>query len=267
MISKLYEKTLYTIPSPFIIHPIFEYDISKANISILLEEGYITQDQYDYFYKADRNERQIKIGLMQKNDPKIIKVLDEGFKKARYNLVSSNNIQDDEIISIKKDAMFVTRQLSNTIFGHINFNFKNVYSMMIKINKIEFYFNLTDQGYILDAKGINDEVLCKHQSSYLSVLCDIFSMMQSGEYINTVIYIKEFINKYESNLLPIEFYREFNQSSLYRIDSFNSIYYIDIVCDNDIPYINKTYNQSFNREIYKLISMIYFSYMKKPKQF
>ena len=74
----------------------------KANISILLEEGYITQGQYDYFYKADRNERQIKIGLMQKNDPKIIKVLDEGFKKARYNLVSSNNIQDDEIISIKK---------------------------------------------------------------------------------------------------------------------------------------------------------------------
>ena len=138
---------------------------------------------------------------------------------------------------------------------------------MIKINKIELYFNLTDQGYILDVKGINDEVLCKHQSSYLSVLCDIFSMMQSGEYINTVIYIKEFINKYESNLLPIEFYREFNQSSLYRIDSFNSIYYIDIVCDNDIPYINKTYNQSFNREIYKLISMIYFSYMKKPKQF
>ena len=30
MISKLYEKTLYTIPSPFIIHPIFEYDISKG---------------------------------------------------------------------------------------------------------------------------------------------------------------------------------------------------------------------------------------------
>ena len=46
MINELYKRTLYTAKAKWIIHEIFEYDISKANISILLQNGCITDKEY-----------------------------------------------------------------------------------------------------------------------------------------------------------------------------------------------------------------------------
>ena len=264
----LYTKTLYSIPSNFIIHPIYEYDIKKANISILLNEGCITKDQYDYLYRAPNEERKVTIGLMQKDNPELSNILKEGFEKARYKLVSHNNIQDNEIISIRKDAMFITRPLRYTNFGYINFIQKSIYSMMIKVNKLEFYFNLREDGYDLDVKGIKDEKLDKHQPFYLSALCEIFSEIQLKKYDSAVHYILDFIRQYNSFKLPIGFYREFNQSSLYRINTFNSIFYIDDISENDdLLSIDISANQKFNRELYKVLSMIYFTYVRKPNRF
>lgn len=267
MVSNLYTKTLYTIPSNFIIHPIYEYDISKANINILRSEGYITQDLYEYLYKAPNIERKKTIGLMERNNPKITDVLKEGFEKARHNFISSNNIQDDEIISIRKDAIFITRMVDHTVFGLINFVMKNTYSMMIKINKIEFYFNSINDSYKLDIKGINDETLLKHQYSYLQLLCEIFNKIQTKNFKEAVQYIIDFNKKYNNLELSIDYYREFNQTSLYRINSFNSVYYIDDISDIDMSCLDISYNQNFNREIYKIISMVYFSYTTKPNRF
>lgn len=266
MISNLYTKTLYSIDSDFIIHPIYEYDISKANINILRSEGCISQSQYEYLYRAPSEERKKTIGLMERDNPSITNKLKEGFEKARYNFINYNNIQDDEIISIRKDAMFITRPVEHNVFGLINFVLKNTYSLMIRINKIEFYFNNIDESYKLDIKGIKDETLLKHQNSYLSVICEILSMIQMKDFAGAVQYIIEFNKRFNSFQLSIDFYREFNQSSLYRINTFNSIYYIDDILDTDITCLDISNNQNFNRELYKVISMIYFSYVKKPKR-
>ena len=267
MITNLYAETSYTIPSNFIIHPIYEYDIRKANISILLNEGCITQDQYDYLYRAPNDERKVTIGLMQRDNPKLSDILNEGFQKARYNLVYHNNIQDEEIISIKKDAMFITRPLRYTNFGCINFIRKSVYSMMIKVNKLEIYFNLREDGYDLDVKGIKDEKLDKHQPFYLSALCEILSEIQLKKFDSAVHYILDFIRQYNSFKLPIGFYREFNHTSLFRINTFNSVFYIDDISENDLLNLDISANQAFNRELYKVISMIYFTYVRKPNRF
>ena len=267
MITNLYAETLYTIPSNFIIHPIYEYDIRKANISILLNEGCITQDQYDYLYRAPNDERKVTIGLMQRDNPKLSDILNEGFKKARYNLVYHNNIQDEDIISIRKDAMFITRPLRYTNFGCINFIRKGVYSMMIKVNKLEIYFNLREDGYDLDVKGIKDEKLDKHQPFYLSALCEILSEIQLKKFDSAVHYILDFIRQYNSFKLPVGFYREFNHTSLFRINTFNSVFYIDDISENDLLNLDISANQAFNRELYKVISMIYFTYVRKPNRF
>ena len=255
-ITNLWEKTVYTLPSQFAITPIYEYDISKANISILLNNGIISKEDYDYYYKLNREERQIKIGLMQKKNPQIVKILDEGFRKSRYNLCLYNEIQDDEIISIKKDSLFVTRMLNNTTFGAINFKLKNVYSMMIKISNLEMFFGNINGIMNLDIKGINDDKLQYHQSSYLSMLCELFTIIQNGQFNNIVPYILNFINLYDTLALPVEFYREFNQTSMYKL----GWYYADNVSMSDIAQLDIRYNREFNREIYKVIAMIYFTY-------
>ena len=91
-------------------------------------------------------------------------------------------------------------------------------------------------------------------------------MIEMKDFAGAVQYIIEFNKRFNSFHLSIDFYREFNQSSLYRINTFNSIYYIDDILDTDITCLDISNNQNFNRELYKVISMIYFSYVKKPKR-
>lgn len=256
-LTNLWEKTLYTNPSEFIITPIYEYDISKANISVLLDGGHISKSEYDYYSSLSRIERQIKIGILQKN-PIYVKILDDGFKKARHNLCLYNNLEDGEIVSIKKDSLFVTRALDNIVFGKIHFVLKNIYGMLIKINKLEIFFGNNNGAFNLDIKGINDNVLVKHQQSYLSMFCELLSMVQSHNFQSIVQYILDFMYLYDNRSLPIEFYREFNQTSMYKL---SNIYYSDYISESDLPYIDISYNHEFNREIYKVMSSIFFTYL------
>lgn len=264
----LYKKTLYTIPSDFVICPIYEYDISKANISILLNEGLITTKQFQEFYEMPREERQIKIGLMQRNDKSLVKSLESGFEKARQNLCISNNIQDDEIISIKKDAMFVCRPLETTQFGAVRFLLKNVYNMMVKIFKIELYFNADERGYVLDVKGIKQEKLLSHQDYYIRFLCELFNMILYGRYKQAIQYVMEFIRLYNNRELSVEYYREFNSDSMFRCPStMTFIYTMDCCDESSKKYLDITYNQKFNTELYKVVAGIYTVMCKKPRYF
>ena len=54
----LYEKTLYSAPYRYLINRnIQEYDISKANISILLDMGCIKKEDYDHLYNLPKHQR------------------------------------------------------------------------------------------------------------------------------------------------------------------------------------------------------------------
>jgi hypothetical protein len=65
----LYERTLYAAPYQYLINRnIQEYDISKANITILLDIGYITKDEYQYLYSLPKQQREVKVGLKMRND-------------------------------------------------------------------------------------------------------------------------------------------------------------------------------------------------------
>ena len=82
MDTQLYKRTLYTKKVRFIINEIYEYDIAKANISILLQAGIIKQREYDMFSQMTKYQREVTLGYMQKT-PHIGEELKEGFKIER----------------------------------------------------------------------------------------------------------------------------------------------------------------------------------------
>ena len=88
------------------------------------------------------------------------------------------------------------------------------------------------------------------------MLCELLTIIQNGQFNNIVPYILNFINPYDTLALPVEFYREFNQTSMYKL----GWYYADNVSMSDIAQLDIRYNREFNREIYKVIAMIYFTY-------
>ena len=90
MMNVLYERINYSSNLPFVFSRyIREYDIQKANISILFDKGIISQQDYEYLYNSDRMERQIYIGKLQRSNKKITKALQSGIINAKKNLFLS----------------------------------------------------------------------------------------------------------------------------------------------------------------------------------
>ena len=84
-----------------------EYDISKANINVLYQRGVIDKATYDNLYNSDKSIREKSVGLMIRRDNRIYQEIKQGITEAKYQLITENNIDLEDIVSIKNDAVFV----------------------------------------------------------------------------------------------------------------------------------------------------------------
>lgn len=252
----------YTMPVNNIIAYIREYDMAKANINVLLYNNIISKQEYDYLYELPKIQREITIGMKQKNNHKITEALQNGFKDARHLFYNANNIKENNILSIKKDAIFLIDKIpKTTIFENINFKLKNIYVSYYNLAKMEFYYTNINQEKI-DIKGMSEESINLHRNYFYDLLCFIFSEALSGNYQNLLILIKDISNRYLNKEFSIEYYREFNNRSLFRTNYQinNSVYYINSIgskiCYNDI---NPIFNYSILQELYKIFMQNYLS--------
>lgn len=251
--SDLYKHNLYTKPIMYAINEIYEYDIAKANISILLDKGMITQNDYNMYLQMPKINREIAIGNLQKQ-PVYSKALSEGFEWSRKCLIESNSLTDDDILSIKKDAMYVFKKLHHTRFGNIEFTLRGMYHMYIKCGNLEIYYSMNeidDSGDIIDIKGINDSKLELH-SAYLSFLTYILKMVIKNNTKGAITELLSFMNKYDNRELPIDYYRELNAESMFSLNKYG-VMFID---ESYKPVIEIGYNQLFNRELFKILMTI-----------
>jgi hypothetical protein len=253
--SELWKKTLYTKNVRWIIHEIFEYDIAKANISILKSNGIISPTEYNMYAEMPKLQRQIAIGNLQKN-PAFAKCISNGFERARRNIFEANNLDDDDIVSIRKDAFYVMKKLDVVDFGDIHFTLRNKFSIMLKCVGLDIYFfynDITDDMYC-EVKGISDDKLQYHQA-LLSFIGAWLKMALTGSIDTAILDILQFMNKYEKYLVPIECYREFNNASMFRFGQFG--------CFDTIPtdptQLNINYNREVLRDIFQTISEIKYS--------
>lgn len=266
----------YTSPVSHLVNTyIREYDIRKANINILYAQKVISLETYTRLMNSPKLVREKEIGLMQRNDPKISKALSNGFIKARKDLFFSNGMNEYQVLAIKKDAVFtIDKVLSNTKFDNIEFALKNIYTSYYHIYNYEIYYSHKNDGnYILDVKGIGDDSLELHETGIASAICEIFRNREMYDLTYTITSLKDFITQYTSRNLPIQYYREFNNRSLFKTMASlaGSDYYIDIdtstIFSDDEKDIKSTldigYNYNFLCKIYQMYLDEYFYQSKR----
>ncbi len=254
--NPFYDKSFYTAPISYIISSyIREYDISKANINILFMKGVISKEQYDYLNSIDRMSRQVYIGLLQKNDQNVSKSLKEGIKEMRYLFLTSNEINENDVLSIKNDAVFIINKIPTvTKFGNIEFVCKNVYTSFYKLNnKMEIYYSYDMVTGIenIDIKGIREEKLILHKNHFLEFLLVLFNSAQSEPIPETIKLLLDFYERYLNLKLGIEYYREFNSESMYNIKQLGiaSSYRAEFLPNDNIYDINISHNLNILREL------------------
>ena len=208
----MYEKDLFLTDDSIIINRIIrEYDMSKANINILLYKGLITQNQFDKYYNMPKANREIAIGTLQRDYPKINQGLKEGFVEARKMLFESNNLNESNVVAVKKDAVFtLDKYLEYDRFENLVFLNKNTYSSFLHVNKMELYYSKFNDS--IDIKGMGELSTIKHKMFMVDFLCYLFNILETS-LKDAIIILKEFLQSYRNGELELGYYREFNNRS------------------------------------------------------
>lgn len=234
MISELYKRTLYLNKDIDYLfrNEILEYDMKEAGYNLIKYFNLLDEDKIRLLDSFDKQQRHVKIGIYQK-DKEFAKELSNAFMSARKMFFEANDIQDEDILSIKKDAIFLrNKHCSSCEFDNIIFRIKNIYNSYLRLDNNEYYFSKEN----VDVKGISDEVIEKHKDYMLDFLHEFTKIVETSNRNIQIKWLTEFIKYYRNRELDISYYRELNKQGMFRImDSSikDGMYYSDIGRDDN----------------------------------
>jgi hypothetical protein len=178
---------------------IAEYDIAHAGATAILELKGI--DIYEYLMKLDKKTRNIKIGLMMREEKGLSDKVNELMLKYLNIFIKENKIKPQNIIHTTRDSIFVYNKIPiKTIFDHVEFvNKDGAYSSMFRINNYTFLFD--SMSGKITVKGIKDEIVEKSpflHNFLINFLYIIESCQKNGDQkiFNILKYMR---NKYLQN--------------------------------------------------------------------
>lgn len=228
---------------------IVEYDIKDGGLSIIKENKLLDQPLIDKLISQEKEIRNINIGKIQAKDKDLSKNMVEGFGDARERFVNNNNIAEVNILSVKKDAIFLInpKNINGIISENIEFRKKETYTSYLYINRKEFLYSAKTKG--LTIKGFTQESK-EYQKNFL--LKDIKKFMRQAESVEPEVLfksLKTYRENYLNKKLPTETYRNLD-TGMYLIDGYEMSECDDSYIDKlDISYNYITYILPIIREL------------------
>lgn len=269
-VEELLTKSRWTKPVDLFIGEIIEYDMKDGGLSIIKEENLLPPSEIKRLEDIPKGlERNVAVGkLKYSKNPAIRdtgKKLEQLFTKYRIMLGDVNDIELNEIFSIKRDAVFLTRYINQTEFGnYINFRQKNKYDIYFLLGKDElitnyetrhktyevYYDTFTDN---ISFKGIRDDVVRYHMDGMVKVIKKYLRYISKFDYVGATKYIVKVIDDYKSHRLPIECYREFTEESDFKFQINGKSFGTTEADISLINYIDIRYN--FNHLLVPMLNM------------
>lgn len=263
MNNDLYMKDRYRAPYQYLINAnIVEWDISKANISILRQYNKISDTEYKRLYNLPKKERAITIGCMMRDSSDINTTITNGFVEARRLFFETNHIDPRSVLFINKDSITlinIPQQHIQSSFGYINFVMKETYTSFYNLFNIEFLYKNTSNIESYRFKNVDeDKLIAAHSSGMLDMILYIANQAQLLSQKEMVMIIKNLYIQYCSKSLPIQYYREFNNISKYRFKTYGVYTYYSDSYPEDMNIIDISYNAELLRFFYKIFVKEYF---------
>lgn len=234
---------------------IIEYDMRNAGLEILNKNGIIKDNYYEELMELEKKERSIVIGKFLRTNPLANEFLIKSFISIRKEFIEINNIDNNDILSIKKDAIFLIDKEVYNLDLEKGYKFikKNDYQTYINLMNIEFYYNIFED--ILDVKGMKSKSKEIHEDYLLKDLKKILFLSYNNDLDNIFIYLAKLKDKYVRKELDIHYYFDINKSN-YVMQLMDILYYIseeeiekeylnDLLITTNLHFLNEICNQVF----------------------
>lgn len=217
---------------------IYEYDIKSAGFNLLKYYQLVDKEMIQMLEDMSKHQRKIKIGLLMREDRELGKKLSDCFVDMRRRFFEANELKEEDILSIKRDAIFTLKYCPHTIFGNVEFDIKNYYSSYFYLNRMQFFYY---KG-VIDVKGFA-KYQALHEPYMLSFLAHYIHLMETGNRENLIKFIKRFIHLYKTKQLDIGYYREMNAISCFKTkyNLFDQYLYMKHMGDYDNVVIDYNY--------------------------
>lgn len=247
--STLWRKHNYTNKKINIIRDIMirEYDMKMAGLNILYTKGYVDDEAFNKL-KNMKNKiaRDTIIGKWLRNNNEVNKVMMDEFIEIRKQLFELNDLSDDDIISIKKDAVFIVdKNIKHLkISDNYEFRIKNEFTDFMYLSDIEFYYNkYTDK---LDVKGLSKEAKEYQENYYFKLIKDLFKCGKDKDKIFTLLI--EFKYNFQNFKLDKGYYKLIQQP-VYPFKLAGNLVYRDEIPNELFNKISLNSNLNFINEL------------------
>ena len=234
----IWEKDSYRTPVKALFnHRIVEYDMKSANTSIAREFSLLPEEKIKELENLPKKEREIAVGCILRDVEGYSQAQKLGFIAARKLFFTMNEIEPEEVIAIKKDAIFVMRYVEHEqVTENLNFRMKNVYSSYMNIgNTLEIYQKPDD----INIKGIDDTIYKERHSEYFGgFIHSLIKQVEASERNQYLNYLRTVCDMYKHRELDTGYYREFNaRSNFHYLDGNYSVEeYTEDLNNVDISY-------------------------------
>jgi hypothetical protein len=216
-------RQFYTNPAiKFIFNKrIYEYDIEQAGLHALRAQEEISEETY----RAWKNLRKDKlVYYIGKTLGDTMKGQNEWISKIVQKFITINNIPAHQIISQKRDALFIFDIIPThcTIDG-FRFVCKGSYSSYLLIHPYELYYH--NEAHRLTIKGIPNEQVQTHALIPYLIECIAAyerrerNLITYRELYQMIASLKEAYTRYA---LPLDCYRELGNENLFCL--YDSVY-------------------------------------------
>lgn len=263
--EQIWSQTNYLAPIPFIFDStIIEYDIRKANISVLYNRRAISKEQYDMFLNMDKMDREKSIGLMIRRNPDLQAILSEGIRASRKALCELLGLSNASILAIKNDAIYVIYRGYTSSFQDVQINesitfvVKNRYDSFYLLgrNKFYYFYDPVENKESMDIDGLGDYGIqvCK---PFLDILSEAFYRARTGGCKSGLKYVNEIYRPYINKEFPLECYRRLDPQA--RFDLISYFHPSQMRFQSDILEIKNMaeVDPYFNRDILRQLSSYY----------
>lgn len=227
----------WTAPVNLFIGQITELDMVSAGLSVIKAERLLPQDVIKRIEALPKSKQSIAIGKISRipEFKSLATLITQGIQRYVNELLTINGVSEDRILSVKRDAVFITGPCPGNLQVNtfIKFKAKHSYTSFLKLNGIEIY--AVPKREIIDIKGIPDNRISYHKNGINRLILDYLGYVEKGNTIDAAETIQQFRIDYLNRKLPIDFYREFNALSLFAIKAGLHIYQMEL---NDKHHIN-----------------------------
>ena len=222
---------------PFIYNnEIIEWDIKSANTSLMSYYNLQPEKVIQKLASMAKSQREIAVGKLMRKDKEFSRNLEESFNKIIQEFMDTNELSWDDIVSVKKDAVFVkNHKIAHSEFGAVHFIPKNQYKHVLLLPKYEIYIS----DSVTDVKGIPNDKLPLHEDGMLDFIRT--TMDSASEMSHLQSFFKEYVTAYKRKELEFDAYREFNSDSFFRIGGEFPMM-ADAMIEDDMEFLDISYN-------------------------